>query len=78
MNSTWFRAFRDTVFQFACLHLLLIAIQALRTGDYKLVHMASILDLNFWFQNVPYTLLSNLLLFIPIVVVFFINFRRSK
>lgn len=78
MNKTWFRAFEKTVFQLACLHVLLIVIQAVRTGDYKLVHLSSIMDLGFWIQNPPYTSISNLLLFVPIVALFFLNFRKTK
>lgn len=78
MNKSWFRAFKETIFQLACLHVLLIVIQAVRTSNYDLVHLSSIMDLGFWVENPPYSFLSNLLLFVPIVALFFFNFKKSK
>lgn len=78
MKKTWFLALEHTIFQLACLHVVLIAFQAVRTADYKLLHLSSIMDLGFFMQNPPYSFVSNLLLFIPIVALFFLNFRRSK
>lgn len=73
MENKWLRAFERTLFLGAFVHLTLIAIQAFRTGDWQLVHLSSILDLQFFFDNVSYSPLTNLLLFIPIALVFFIN-----
>ncbi len=68
------RAIKETIFQLAVLHSILIVIQAIRTGDYQLVHLASIMDLHFLFKDVSYTFLSNVLYFIPVVILLLVNF----
>jgi hypothetical protein len=73
MNK-WGLAVKETIFQFAVLHILMIAFQAIRTGDFQLVHLASILDLHFFFDNVPYTVSSNLLLYVPVTLLLLVNF----
>jgi len=68
------QAIKETIFQFAVLHIVLIAYQAIRTGDLRFVHLASIMNLTFFFEDISFTLSSNLLLFVPVVLLLLVNF----
>jgi hypothetical protein len=70
----WGLALKETIFQLAVLHLLMIGVQAIRSGDFQLVHLASILDLRFVLEDVSYSISSNLLFYVPIVLLFLVNF----
>lgn len=67
-------AIKETIFQLAVLHSALIAVQAIRTGEYQVVHLASILDLHFLLEDVSYSFLSNVLLYVPVVTLLLVNF----
>lgn len=74
LMNKWGLAIKETVFQVAALHILMITFQAIRTGDFQLVHLASILDLHFFFEDVPYTVSSNLLLYVSVALLLLVNF----
>ncbi len=76
-KKIFFRALEKTIFVGACIHLFFIFIEAVRTGNLTIIHMASILDLNFFFP-IEYTLTTAVLSCLPIVLIFVYFLYREK
>lgn len=72
-----FTALEKTIFYMACVHLLLILTQAVRTGDYTFINMAAILDLDFFFP-IAFTLTTAVLTVLPIILLFLFLVWREK
>ncbi len=72
-----FRALEKTIFISACIHLFFIFVEAVRTGNFTILHMASILDLNFFFP-IEYTWTTAVLSCLPIVLIFVYFLLREK
>jgi len=73
-----YQTVKDTIFQLASLHLFIILLRAVFTGDYGYLNMADIMDLKFFFPDLQYTALVGIITGIPVLIVLFINYSRAK
>ncbi len=71
-------AIKKTVLAFAILHLILLLLYSVSTGQYVYLNLASILDLQLFFKNLQYTRVVGLMSFIPVLIVIWINYKRTK
>lgn len=67
-------AIKETIFQFAALHLVILVFQAIRRGELVHLNMASVLDLRFLIPDLEYTFETGLILVIPVVLVLMVNY----
>lgn len=71
-------AIKKTILAFAILHLILLLLYSVSTGQYVYLNLASILDLQLFFKNLQYTRVVGLMSFIPVLIVIWINYKRTK
>lgn len=72
------KALKETIFQIAVLHLLLLIFQALRTGDFMYLSIANILDFHLFIEGFEYTATTAIFSGLPVLILFVTNYVRSR
>ncbi len=72
------KALKETIFYSAVIHLILLAIHMVRTGDWTLYNMASIFDMKLYFPEIDYgSVTTAAIAMIPVIALFFWNYFRA-
>lgn len=78
MKKRAYYAFKDTVFFIACLHLLLLLIHAVTTGQFVYINPANILDLQLYFKELSYSPLVGIIGSLIVLILFGYNYSKTK
>ncbi len=79
MNSKRFwLAIKETIFIIALIHIILLVIYAVLSGNFVYLNVANILDIQLFFRQLEYTPLVGLIGWIFVVALFVWNYFRLQ